>query len=106
MSDFQSYLDKALKNLDVNATKKEDDSLQMIDYDIAKEISELLVSVRKELNISQKQLSQKTGIPQANISKIENGKYLPSLLIFKRLCDGLGKKLVVDFVDFEENLED
>ncbi|MBQ8320512.1 MAG: helix-turn-helix transcriptional regulator [Clostridia bacterium] len=106
MSDFQSYLDKALKNLDVNATKKEDDSLQMIDYDIAKEISELLVSVRKELNISQKQLSQKTGIPQANISKIENGKYLPSLLILKRLCDGLGKKLVVDFVDFEENLED
>lgn len=106
MSDFQSYLDKALKNLDVNATKKEDDSLQMIDYDIAKEISELLVSVRKELNISQKQLSQKTGIPQANISKIENGKYLPSLLILKRLCDGLGKKLVVDFIDFEENLED
>ena len=106
MSDFQSYLDKALKDLDVNATKKEDDSLQMIDYDIAKEISELLVSVRKELNISQKQLSQKTGIPQANISKIENGKYLPSLLILKRLCDGLGKKLVVDFVDFEENLED
>lgn len=106
MSDFQSYLDKALKKLDVNATKKEDDSLQIIEYDIAKEISELLVSVRKELNISQKQLSQKTGIPQANISKIENGKYLPSLLILKRLCDGLGKKLVVDFVDFEENLED
>lgn len=106
MSDFQSYLDKALKKLDVNATKKEDDSLQIIDYDIAKEISELLVSVRKELNISQKQLSLKTGIPQANISKIENGKYLPSLLILKRLCDGLGKKLVVDFVDFEERLED
>ena len=106
MSDFQSYLDKALKKLDVNATKKEDDSLQIIEYDIAKEISELLVSVRKELNISQKQLSQKTGIPQANISKIEIGKYLPSLLILKRLCDGLGKKLVVDFVDFEENLED
>lgn len=106
MSDFQSYLDKALKKLDVNTTKKEDDSLQIIEYDIAKEISELLVSVRKELNISQKQLSQKTGIPQANISKIENGKYLPSLLILKRLCDGLGKKLVVDFVDFEENLED
>ncbi len=106
MSDFQSYLDKALKNLDVNATKKEDDSLQIIDYDIAKEISELMVSVRKDLNMSQKQLSQKTGIPQANISKMENGKLLPSLPILKRLCDGLGKRLVVDFVDFEERLED
>ena len=106
MTDFQSYLDKALKKLDVNATKKEDDSLQMLDYDIAKEISELLTSVRKELNISQKHLSQKTGIPQANISKIENGKYLPSLSVLKRLCDGLGKKLVVDFVDFEDVLED
>lgn len=106
MTDFQSYLDKALKKLDVNATKKEDGSLQIIDYDIKKEISELLTSVRKELNMSQKQLSQRTGIPQANISKIENGKYLPSLAVLKRLCDGLGKKLVLDFVDFEEGVDD
>ena len=106
MTDFQSYLDRALKKLDIDATKKEEDSLQIIDYDIAKEIGELLISVRKELNMSQKQLSQRTGIPQANISKIENGKYLPSLSILKRLCDGFGKKLVVDFVDFEERLGD
>lgn len=106
MTDFQSYLDKALKKLDVNATTKEDGSLQIIDYDIKKEISELLTSVRKELNMSQKQLSQRTGIPQANISKIENGKYLPSLAVLKRLCDGLGKKLVLDFVDFEEGVDD
>lgn len=106
MTDFQSYLDKALKKLDVNATKKEDGFLQIIDYDIKKEISELLTSVRKELNMSQKQLSQRTGIPQANISKIENGKYLPSLAVLKRLCDGLGKKLVLDFVDFEEGVDD
>lgn len=106
MTDFQNYLDKALKKLDVNATKKEDGSLQIIDYDIKKEISELLTSVRKELNMSQKQLSQRTGIPQANISKIENGKYLPSLAVLKRLCDGLGKKLVLDFVDFEEGVDD
>ena len=106
MTDFQSYLDKALKKLDINDLNAEDGSNQKFDYDITKEIGELLSSVRKELHISHKQLSQKTGISQANISKIENGRYLPSLLILKKLGDGLGKKLVVDYVDFKDSLED
>lgn len=106
MTDFQSYLDKALKKLDINDLNEKDGSNQKFDYDITKETGELLSSVRKELHISQKQLSQKTGISQANISKIENGRYLPSLLILKKLGDGLGKKLVIDYVDFEDGLED
>lgn len=105
MGDFQNYLDNALKKLDVNDTK-DNDSLPKIDYDVASDISELLVSTRKEIGISQRHLSEKTGVPQANISKIENGHYLPSLAILKRLADGLGRRLVIDFVDMESETEE
>ncbi len=105
MGDFQNYLDNALKKLDVNDTKN-GEALPAIDYNIADDISELLTSIRKEIGISQRQLAEKTGIPQANISKIENGHYLPSLTILKRLADGLGRRLVIDFVDLESDAED
>lgn len=105
MGDFQNYLDNALKKLDVNDTKN-NDSLPKIDYDVASDISELLVSTRKEIGISQRQLAEKTGVPQANISKIENGHYLPSLAILKRLADGLGRRLVIEFVDLESETEE
>ena len=105
MGDFQNYLDNALRKLDVNDTKT-NDSLPKVDYDIANDISELLVSIRKEMGISQRQLAEKTGVPQANISKIENGHYLPSLTILKRLADGLDRRLVIDFVDLESELEE
>lgn len=105
MVDFQNYLDNALKKLNVNSTNS-NDSLPKIDYDIANDISELLISTRKQIGISQRELAERTGIPQANISKIENGHYLPSLTILKRLADGLGRRLVVDFVDLEQEAED
>lgn len=106
MADFQSYLDKALQKLDVNETQNENNEIERIEYDINAEISELLQTVRKEVGLSQKQLSEKTKIPQANISKIENGHYIPSIEILKRLADGLGKRLVIDFVNIESKTEE
>lgn len=98
MSDFQKYLDEALANV-----KFEKDTTENIpEYDIVNEVKELLVDTRTRLDISQKELSQKTGISQANISKIENGRSVPSLPVLKRLADGMGKRLVVDFVEEEE----
>ena len=95
MSDFQKYLDEALGNVKFD---KEDTSEKQ-EYDIASEVRELVFRTRNELEISQKELSEKTGISQANISKIENGYSIPSLPVLKRLADGLGKRLIVDFVE-------
>ena len=53
-------------------------------------------------DMNQKELSEKTNIPQASISKFENGRNVPSLQILQRLADGLGKRLIVDFVEPEE----
>lgn len=57
-----------------------------------------MIDVRKEKNISQKQLSDLTGIAQSDISKLENGNANPSLRTLQRLASGLGMNVKVEFV--------
>lgn len=99
MNDLQSYLDKALKEVQL---VEADDRLSFEDYDIEVELCEMIANTRNQLGITQKQLAEKSGVSQANISKIENGSYKPSIAILKRIADGLGKRLVIEFVDCEE----
>ncbi|MDE6220689.1 MAG: helix-turn-helix transcriptional regulator, partial [Lachnospiraceae bacterium] len=40
----------------------------------------------------------RTGINQADISKLENGTRNPSLKLLKRLADGMGMTLKLEFV--------
>ena len=62
------------------------------------EIISSLIDARKSCNVTQKQLSETTGIAQSDISKIENGSGNPTLKILKRLADGLGMNLKVEFI--------
>ena len=101
MSDLQSYLDKALKEVQLSET---DYKPIAMDYDIEAELCELIVTTRTQLGITQKQLAEKSGVSQANISKIENGTYRPSIPILKRIADGLGKRLIIEFAEREEVL--
>ena len=48
--------------------------------------------------MTQKELSEKTGIPQADISRLENGTRNPTLKLLKRLADGLNMELGIVFV--------
>ena len=57
-----------------------------------------MIDARKEQNLTQKDLSLRTGIPQADISRIENGNRNPSLNMLKKLAKGLGMTLRVEFV--------
>lgn len=94
MSEFQSYLDKALKEvklLDI------EDEQNIIEYDIDLEVRELIINTRTKLGITQKQLAEKSGVSQSNISKIENGTYRPSITILKRIADAFGKRLIIEF---------
>ena len=56
-----------------------------------------LILARKEANITQKELAEKTGIYQADISKIERGLANPSIETLSRLAEGLGMELRIDF---------
>ena len=92
MSSYIDYRDNALKN--DPELKKEYDAL-VPEYDII----QALIDARKTQNITQRELSEKTGITQADISRIENGTRNPSLEMLKRLAKGLGLQLKVEFVN-------
>lgn len=57
-----------------------------------------MVDARISQNLTQKQLSDRTGIDQADISKLENGTRNPTLNLLKRLADGMGMTLKIEFI--------
>ena len=57
-----------------------------------------IVEARTSQNITQKELAERTGINQADISKLENGTRNPSVSLLKRLADGMGMVLKIEFV--------
>lgn len=80
---------------------------QMKDQEFKKEYEKIqpemdviraIVDARISQNLTQKELAQRTGINQADISKLENGSRNPSLNLLKRLADGMGMVLKIEFV--------
>ena len=61
-------------------------------------VMKAIADVRAELNLTQKQVAERTGIAQAEISKLENGTRNPSVKLLQRLADGLGYTLKIEFV--------
>ncbi len=102
MQNFQEQLNKMLK--EVTWDSSENNIFDMTNYDIQNEVSQLIYDSRIQQGITQKKLSENSGVSQANISKIENGNYKISLYTLKKLADGLGKRLVIELVDYEEEL--
>lgn len=54
--------------------------------------------VRKAQNMTQKELSKRCGIHQADISKFENGSRRPSLKLLQRLAHGIDMKLKIELI--------
>jgi transcriptional regulator with XRE-family HTH domain len=90
MSSYSDYKKNALKD---PALKAEYDALQP-EYDII----QAMIDARNREGLTQKELSERTGITQADISRIENGTRNPSLGMVKRLASGLGMRLKLEFV--------
>ena len=63
-----------------------------------RQIMRAIVEGRDEQALTQKQLSEMTGITQADISRFESGTGNPSLRTLKRLAEGLGMSLKVEVV--------
>lgn len=61
-------------------------------------IIQAMIDARKDAGLTQKQLSEITGIAQGDISKLENGSANPSLKTLQRLASGMGMKLKVEFL--------
>lgn len=90
MTNFKDFLNEQLKDENL---KKEYDALEP-EFTIIK----AMIDARKDSGMTQKELSKKTGINQADISKLENGTANPSLKTLQRLADGMGMVLKLEFV--------
>ena len=87
---FNDFLNEQLKDPEV---KKEYDALAP---EFA--IIQAMIDARQASGMTQKQLADKTGIAQADISKLENGNANPSLRTLQRLAAGMGMQIKIEFV--------
>lgn len=53
--------------------------------------------IRAMQHITQQELAVSTGISQPNISRIESGRYNPTVKSLEKIAKGLGRQLVIDF---------
>lgn len=95
MTDVEKFFEEQMKDPEF---KREYDALEN-EFSIA----EAIIHARAEAGLTQKELSAKTGIYQADISKMERGNGNPSLRTLKRLAEGLGMKLKIEFVPQTSN---
>ena len=90
MSEFREFLGEQLQDPEL---RTEWDALEP---EFA--IIQAMINARTNSGITQKQLSERTGIAQGDISKIENGSANPSLNTLKRLASGMNMKLKIEFL--------
>ena len=90
MSEFNDFLNEQLQEPEF---RKEWENIQP-EMDVIR----AMVDARISQNLTQKELAERTGINQADISKLENGTRNPSLKLLKRLADGMGMTLKIEFV--------
>ncbi len=90
MTKFNDFLNEQLKDENF---KKEYDALEP-EFAIIR----AMIDARRESGMTQKELSERTGIAQGDISKLENGNANPSLRTLQRLAEGMGMQLKVEFV--------
>jgi DNA-binding XRE family transcriptional regulator len=90
MTNFNDFLNEQMKDPEFKA---EWDAL-----DPEFSVIEAMLKARKESGLTQKQLSERTGIAQTDISKLERGNANPSLRTLQRLAAGMGMKVKIEFV--------
>ena len=88
MKTLKQYKDEQMKD---TAFAKEYEAIQP-EMDVIRAI----VDARTSQNMTQKELAERTGINQADISKLENGTRNPSVNLLKRLADGMGMALKIE----------
>lgn len=95
MTNFKDFLAEQLKDPDIKA-----------EYDALEpefSIMQAIIDARKLSGLTQKQLSEKTGIAQADISKLESGNANPSLRTLQRIAAGMGMRIKIEFQPIRHN---
>ena len=88
-TNFRDYLNEQLRD---PAFKAEYDALEP---EFA--IRQAIIDARRASGMTQKELAERTGIAQGDISKLENGSANPSLRTLQLLAAGMGMKVEIAF---------
>lgn len=89
MSDLKRYIERQMNDPEFKA-----------EYDASEteyQLTRSLIAARIASNMTQKELADKSGVRQSNISRIESGSCSPTVATLQALAEGLGKKLVISF---------
>ena len=70
------------------------------------EFSKKLYSIRKEKNLTLQELSKKSSVGIATLSRLENGVHKGTLRTHQKICEALGIELVDLYKDVESNDEE
>lgn len=86
-------LDKTIQKCKTSVKFKKEWDASEFEY----ELTRLLIKSRLDAKMTQNELSNKSGVRQSNISRIENGNCLPNLQTLVLLAKGMNKKLQIRF---------
>ena len=86
---FDDFLQEQLRDPEI---RKEYEALQPEHM-----VIQVMLDARKKSGMTQKELAERTGIAQGDISKLERGSANPSIRTLKRLAKGMGMVLKIEF---------
>ncbi|MBR0300734.1 MAG: helix-turn-helix domain-containing protein [Bacteroidales bacterium] len=66
-------------------------------------IGETITTRRKELKITQRQLSELASVGYNTLIAVEKGQGNPTLSVLQRILDTLGLRIIVTVKDYEES---
>lgn len=89
MNDLRKYLERQMNDPAFRAERE----ATRTEFEVAR----ALIEARLSSNMTQKELAERSGIRQSNISRIENGTCSPTVATLQVLASGLGKKLSISF---------
>ena len=96
MSNFDNYFEKQMQDKEFIT---EYEALEP-QYEIIKQ----LIRERSTQNLTQKDLAERVGLKQSNISRLESGDYNPTLEFLQKIAKGLGKELHIEFREAKGSL--
>ncbi len=82
-------------DIETETIYEDGETIELKKIDIQKASSQAVLSARAKAGLSQKELSELTGIDQSDISKIERGVANPSVATLERIAAALGGRLTI-----------
>lgn len=96
MSDLNELTDELIQD---PGFKKEYDSLQT-----ERDIALAIISARNNAGMTQNELAKKSGISQADISRLETGNRNPSIALLQRLAQAMNTVLRIEFMPSQDKI--